>query len=77
MFVKYGAPRFVCEGGIDPTRLGDAEYGSLPAFDYYEKGMGVECSSEHEDSMEEQLIQLVHASAKKTKDVKWSYGKRI
>jgi len=27
--------------------------------------------------MEEQLVELVHASTKKAKDVKWSYGKRI
>ncbi len=33
MFIKYGAPRFVHEGGIDPTQLGDVEYGSLPTLD--------------------------------------------
>jgi hypothetical protein len=77
MLVKYGTPRFVHEGGIDPTQLGDVEYGSLPALDYYKEGMGVEFSSEHEDYMEEQLVKLVHASTKKVKDVKRSYGKRI
>jgi hypothetical protein len=35
MLVKYGTPRFVHEGGINPTQLGDAEYGSLPTLDYY------------------------------------------
>jgi hypothetical protein len=39
--------------------------------------MGVEYSSEHKDSMEEQLTKLVHAFSKKVRDVKQSYGKRI
>jgi hypothetical protein len=77
MFIKYGAPMFVHEGGIDPTQLGDVEYGSLPTLDYYKEGMGLEYSSKHKDSMEEQLTKLVHALSKKVRDVKQSYGKRI
>jgi hypothetical protein len=53
MFVKYEALRFACEGGINPIQLGDVEYGSFPAIDYYRKGTKVEYSLEHEDSMEE------------------------
>ncbi len=76
MLVEYGAPRFVHEGGIDLTQLGDVKYGSLLALDYYKKGTIVEFSLEHEDPMEEQLVELVHALAKKMRDVKWSYGKK-
>ncbi len=74
---KYGAPRFVRESGIDPTQLRDVKYGSLLALDYYKKGTKIKYILEHEDSMEEQLVELVHALAKKMKDLKRSYGKRI
>jgi hypothetical protein len=53
MLVEYGTPRFVREGGIDPTQLGDVKYGSLLTLDYYKKGMKIEYFLEHEDSMEE------------------------
>jgi hypothetical protein len=69
MLVKYGAPRFIYEGRIDPTQIGDARYDSILALDYYKKGMGVEYSSEHEDLMEVQLIELVNALTKKARDV--------
>jgi hypothetical protein len=77
MLVKYWAPRFVREGGINPTQLGDVKYGSFLALDYYINIRKVECYLEHEDSIEEQLVELVHALAKKMRDVRWSYWKRI
>jgi hypothetical protein len=40
MLVKHETLRFVCEGGIDLTQLGDAEDGSLPTLDCYLEGMG-------------------------------------
>jgi hypothetical protein len=39
--------------------------------------MRIEYSSKHEDSMDIQLVELVHALAKKARDVKLSYGKKI
>jgi hypothetical protein len=39
--------------------------------------MQVEYFFKHEDSMEVQIVELVHALAKKVRDVKWSYGKKI
>ncbi len=57
--------------------LGDAEYGSFVALGYYIKEMKIKYYLKHEDSMEVQLVELVHASTKKMRDMKWSYGKRI
>lgn len=77
MLVEYGVLGFTHEGGIDPTRTHDVGNDYIFALDYFQEGMQVEYSLEHEDSMEVQIIQLVHASTKKARDVKWSYGKRI
>jgi hypothetical protein len=52
MLVKYEAPRFIREGGIDLTQPGDVKYGSLPVCGYYKEEMKVEYSLEHEDPME-------------------------
>jgi hypothetical protein len=52
MLVKYGALRFIHEGGIDPTRTCDVKDDFILALDYYWEGIGVEYSSKHEDSME-------------------------
>jgi hypothetical protein len=35
MLVKYGASRFIHEGGIDPTRTGDVKGDFIFALDYY------------------------------------------
>jgi hypothetical protein len=77
MLVEYETPRFVHEGGIDLTKLTNVEYGSLSALGFYREEAKVEYFSKHEDSMEIQLVELVHALAKKMKDVKQSYGKKI
>jgi hypothetical protein len=52
-------------------------YGFLSTLGFYSEEVEVEYSSEHEDSMKTQLVELVHASTKKARDVKQSYGKRI
>jgi hypothetical protein len=49
----------------------------LHPFPTKRKETKVEYSSKHEDSMEIQLVKLVQALAKKARDVKRSYGKRI
>jgi hypothetical protein len=77
MLVKYGISRFTHEGGIDTTQIGDVGNDFILVFDYYQEGMEVEYSLEHEDSMEMHIVELVHALAKKVRDMKWSYGKRI
>jgi hypothetical protein len=77
MLVKYGMLGFIHEGGIDPTQTYDVGDDSIFALDYYRRGMRVEYFLKHEDSMEVQIVELVHALAKKMRDVKWSYGKRI
>jgi hypothetical protein len=77
MPVEYGALGFVREGEIGLTQPSDVEYGFLFAFDYYKKGRGVKYFAKLKDSMEVQLVELVHASTKKMRDVKWSYAKRI
>jgi len=57
--------------------LGDAEYGFLLALGYYREVIKIKYYLKHEDCMEVQLVELIHASTKKMKDMKWSYGKRI
>ncbi len=37
----------------------------------------MEYSLDHEDSMEVQMVEFVHALTKKARDVKRSYGKKI
>jgi hypothetical protein len=74
MLVEYGTPRLVGEAKIDLTQPNHAKYGSLSTFGFYNEEIEVEYSSKHEDSMETQLVELVHALAKKARDVKWSYG---
>ncbi len=61
MLVEYEALGFVHEGGIDLTKPNDVEYGSHSALRFYKEETKVECSSEHEDSMEMQLVKPVHA----------------
>lgn len=46
-------------------------------LELYQDKAKVEYSLEHKDSMEVQMVELIHPSTKKTKDVKRSYGKRI
>jgi hypothetical protein len=77
MFVEYGVLGFIHEGGIDPTQTCDARNDFIFVLDYYREGMKVDYSLDHEDSMEVQLVELVHASTKKARDVKQSYGKII
>ncbi len=76
ILIEYEVPRFIHEGGIDLTKLGDVEYDFLFALGFYKEEMEVKYSLKHEDSMEIQLIELVHASTKKAMDVKRSYGKK-
>jgi hypothetical protein len=77
MFIEYGTPRFIHDGGIDPTQTCDVRDDYLLTFDYYQEGTSIEYSSKHKDSMEVHLVELVHALAKKMRDVKRSYGKKI
>jgi hypothetical protein len=42
----------------------------------YDEEVKVEYSLEYEDSMEMQMVEFVHASTKKARDVKRSYGKK-
>ncbi len=51
VLVEYGGSGFTHEGGINITQIGDVGDDLIFALDYYKEGMGVECSSEHEDSM--------------------------
>jgi hypothetical protein len=51
VLVEYGGLGFTHEGGINITQIGDVGDDLIFALDYYKEGMGVECSSEHEDSM--------------------------
>jgi hypothetical protein len=69
MLVKYETPSLVDEIGIGLTKPGDAKHASLSTFELY--------NSKHEDSMEIQMVKLVHASAKKVRDVKHFYGRKI
>jgi hypothetical protein len=77
MLVKYEMPSLVDEVGIGLTKLGDAKHASLSTFELYNEEAKVEYSSKHEDSMEIQMVELVHALAKKAKDVKRSYARKI
>jgi len=43
----------------------------------YDDEIKVEYSLNHEDSMEVQMVEFVHASTKKERDVERSYGKKI
>jgi hypothetical protein len=52
MLVEYGASRFIHEVRIDITQTCDVGDDSILALNYYREGKGVECSLEHEDSME-------------------------
>ncbi len=74
MFIKYGASRFTHEGGINTTQTSDVGYDFILTLDNYQERTGIEYLSEHEDSMEVQIKKLIHASTKKMKDMKWSYG---
>jgi len=77
MLVEYGAPRLVSETNIDLTQPNDGKYGFFSTFGFYNEEVKMEYFSKHGDSMETQLVELVHALAKKVKDVKWSYGGKI
>ncbi len=77
MLIKYAALGFIQEGGVDPTQTSDAKDKSILVINFYQDKMKVEYSSKHEDSMEVQLVELVHTSARKARYVKRSYGKRI
>jgi hypothetical protein len=79
VLVEYGASGFIHEGGIITTWTFDVGDDSILALDYYREGTGVKYLSKHEDSMQVQILELVriHAFAKKAKDVKWSYGRKI
>ncbi len=43
----------------------------------YDDEIKVEYSLNHKDSMEVQMVEFVHASTKKERDVERSYGKKI
>jgi hypothetical protein len=77
MLVKYEVSGLVDEVGIGLTKLGDAKHASLSTLELYNEEAEVEYSSKHEDSMEIQMVELVHASAKKARDVKCSYGRKF
>jgi hypothetical protein len=77
MLVKYETPGLVDEVGIHLTKLGDAKHVYLSTFELYNEEAKVEYSSKHEYSMEIHMVELVHASTKKVRDVKCFYGKRI
>ncbi len=66
--------RFSYESGINITRIGDVGDDFILALDYYWEGMGTEYFSKHETSMKVHIEELIHASTKKARDVKWSYG---
>ncbi len=42
----------------------------------YDEEVEMEYSLHHEDSMEVQMVEFVHASTKKARDVKRSYGEK-
>jgi hypothetical protein len=77
MLIEYATLGFIQEGGVNPTQTGDAKDKSILVIDSYQDKMRVEYSSEHEDSMELQLMELVHTSTRKARYVKRSYEKRI
>jgi hypothetical protein len=60
MFVKYGTLKLISEAMIDLIQLLNAEYGFLFTLGFYIKEVKVEYFSKHEDSMETQLVELVH-----------------
>jgi len=77
MLVKYEMPSLVDEVGIGLTKLGDVKHVSLSTLEPYNEEAEVEYSLEHENSMEIQMVELVHALTKKARDVKCFYGRRI
>jgi hypothetical protein len=65
-------------GYIGLTKPGDAKHVSqLSTLDFHNEEVEVEYFSKHKDSMDIQMVELVHASTKKVRDVKRSYGSRI
>jgi len=76
MFVEYGVLGFFREVGIDTTWIGDVGDDFILALDYYQEATRVEYSSKHEHYMEVHIVELLHASTKKVRDVKWAYGKK-
>jgi len=43
----------------------------------YDEEVKMEYSLDHKDSMEVQMVEFIHASTKKARDMKRSYGKKI
>lgn len=67
VLVEYGGSGFTHEGGKNITRIGDVGDDFILALDDYQEGMGVEYSLEHDDSMEVQIVELMHAWLRRRK----------
>jgi hypothetical protein len=78
MLVEFETLGLVDEVGIGLTKPGDAKHVSqLSTFGLHNEEVEVEYSSKHKDSMNIQMVELIHASTKKVRDVKRSYGRII
>jgi hypothetical protein len=77
MLVEYQALGPTNEIVTSLTEPCDVKHGSFYELKLYQEEAKVEYSLKHKDSMEVQMVELIHVLAKKTKDVKRSYGKKV
>ncbi len=68
MFIEYEVPRLVGEARMDLIQPSDAKFGSFSTLGFYSEEAKVGYSLEHEDSMETQLVEIIHTSTKKARE---------
>jgi hypothetical protein len=77
MFVKYQPLKPTNEVVTCIIEPCDVEHGPFYELALYHDKAKVKYSLEHKDSMEVQIVELIHIFAKKVRDVNRSYGKRV